>query len=167
MTMNLNLPYPLIGKKGNFFLRNCTKKFFRLLKQPVKFVNHWKTTECNSFTSLKDPTPKPCKRSVVFEFVCPGCNSSYIGKTDRCLDTRVNEHAKSNKSEIYNHACANIFEHVLSLSNLPFNLLDVKYSISIVDLIFDNFYIIDRSSAVASHCCCLKKLITFVIVIHH
>ena len=63
--------------------------------------------------------------SVVYKFVCPGCNASYIGKTDGCLYTPVNEHAKS--KEIYNHVndCEH-FEHVLSLLNLPFNLLDVK-----------------------------------------
>ena len=81
---------PFIGQKGNFLLRNCTRKISRLLKQPVKFMNHWETTECNCFTSQKDPTPKPYKSSIVYKFFCPGCNASYIGKTDRCLYTRVN-----------------------------------------------------------------------------
>ena len=83
----------------------------------------------------------------MYKFVCPGCNASYIGKTDRCLYTRIKEHAKSDKSEIYNHVheCEQ-FEHVLSLLNLPSNLLDIKYRISIVDLIFNNCYIIDRSN---------------------
>jgi predicted GIY-YIG superfamily endonuclease len=40
---------------------------------------------------------------VVYKFSCPGCSSSYIGKTDRCLYTRIKEHAKSDKSEIFNH----------------------------------------------------------------
>ena len=56
-------------------------------------------------------------------------------------------HAKSDKSEIYHHVhdCKH-FEHVLSLLNLPCNLLDIKYTINVVDLIFDNCYIIDRSN---------------------
>ncbi len=138
---------PFIGKKGNFLIRNCTRKISRLLKRPVKFVNHWDVVESNTFTSQKDPTPKPYKSSVVYKFVCPGCNASYIGKTDRCLYTRINEHAKSDKSEIYNHvhACEH-FQHVLSLLNLPSNLLDVNYTISVIDLIFNNCYIIDRSN---------------------
>ena len=41
---------------------------------------------------------------------------------------------------------ASILNIVLSLLNLPFNLLDVKYTINVVDLIFDNCYIIDRSN---------------------
>ena len=113
----------------------------------MKFVNHWDVVESNTFTSQKDPTPKPYKSSVVYKFVCPGCNASYIGKTDRCLYTRINEHAKSDKSEIYNHVHAREhFQHVLSLLNLPSNLLDVKYIISVIDLIFNNCYIIDRSN---------------------
>ena len=43
------------------------------------------------------------------------------------------------------HDCEH-FEHVLSLLNFPCNLLDVKYTINVVDLIFDNCYIIDRSN---------------------
>ena len=138
---------PFIGQKGNFLLRNCTRKISRLLKQPVEFVNQWETTECKCFTSQKDPTPKPYKSSIVYKVVCPGCNASYIGKTDRCLHTRVNEHAKSDKSEIYNHVHdCDYFEHVLSLLNLPCNLLDVKYTINVDDPIFDNCYVIDRSN---------------------
>ena len=137
-------PFPLSGFRMAYFSR----RVFSILK----FMNHWETTECNCFTSQKDPTPKPYKSSIVYKFVCPGCNASYIGKTDRCLYTRVNEHAKSDKSEIYNHVhdCEH-FEHVLSLLNLPCNLLDVKYTINIVDLIFDNCYIIDRSNNWSLH----------------
>ena len=80
---------PFIGKKGYFLLRKCTRKISRLLKQPVKFVNHWEITDCNIYTSQKDPTPKLYKSSIVYKFVCPGCNASYIGKTDRCLYTRI------------------------------------------------------------------------------
>ena len=43
------------------------------------------------------------------------------------------------------HECEQ-FEHVLPLLNLPCNLLDSKYRISIVDLIFNNYYIVDRSN---------------------
>ena len=123
---------PFIGKKGCSLVRNCIRKISRLIKQPVEFVNHWETAECNIYTSQKDRTPKPYRSSVVYKFVCPGCNASYIGKTDRCLYTK----SDLDKSEIYNHVHeCEPFEHVLSLLNLPCNLLlDIKYRISIVDL---------------------------------
>ena len=57
----------LIRKKGNFLIRNCTRKISRLLKRPVKFVNHWDVVESNTFTSQKDPTPKPYKTLLLFK----------------------------------------------------------------------------------------------------
>ena len=41
--------------------------------------------------SLKDRIPAMSKSKVIYEFTC-GCGSSYIGRTDRCLSTRMTEH---------------------------------------------------------------------------
>ena len=55
--------------------------------------------------------------SNVYKFSCPGCSKSYIGKTDGCLYTRLNEHAKTDKhSEIYKHI--NDCEHFTYITNL-------------------------------------------------
>ena len=44
------------------------------------------------------------KSYVVYQFHCPDCNDSYIGKTERNLCTRTEEHACSDKeSAIYDH----------------------------------------------------------------
>ena len=109
---------PFIGNKGNFLLRNCTRKIFESC-EPLE--NH----RMQQFHFSERSYAETLQSSVVYKFVCPGCNASYIGKTDGCLYTPVNEHAKS--EEIYNHVndCEH-FEHDLSLLNLPFNLLDVK-----------------------------------------
>ena len=42
------------------------------------------------FVSCKDKTPEELQSSIVYKFSCPGCSKSYIGKTDRCLYTRLN-----------------------------------------------------------------------------
>ena len=52
---------PFIGQKGNFLLRNCTRKISRLLKQPVKFMNQWETTDCKLFHFSKRSYAKPYK----------------------------------------------------------------------------------------------------------
>ena len=81
-------------------------------------------SNASTFTSQKDPIPKPYKNSVVYKFSCPGCSSSYIGKTDRCLYTRIKEHAKSDKSEIFNHVHnCDEFQFIRTLLNFPANLL--------------------------------------------
>ena len=59
--------------------------------------------------------------NVVYEFICPGCNSSYIGKTNRTLLVRTQEHALTDKeSAIYKNLrdCDNI-KHIQNLYNLP------------------------------------------------
>ena len=44
------------------------------------------------------------KSYVVYQFNCPSCNDSYIGKTERNLCIRTEEHACSDKeSAIYDY----------------------------------------------------------------
>ena len=60
------------------------------------------------FTNTKEKTPSVNLSSVVYKFSCPGCSFSYIGKTQRTLHERTEEHEypnkKSNKQNaIYKH----------------------------------------------------------------
>ena len=82
-----------------------------------------KTTKLCFFPSAKDKTPPLSKSNVVhvYELTCPGCNSSYIGKTNRTLLVRTEEHATTDKdSAIYKHLryCDQI-KHIQGLCNLP------------------------------------------------
>ena len=80
-----------------------------------------KTTKLCFFKSTKDKTPQLSRSNVIYEFICPGCNSSYIGKTNRTLLVRTQEHALTDKeSAIYKHLrdCDNI-KHTQDLYNLP------------------------------------------------
>ena len=62
--------------------------------------------------------PDEYKSSAVYEFSCPGCRSSYIGKTDRCLYTRIKEHSTRENSEIYAHVnSCEYLQHIKSLWN--------------------------------------------------
>ena len=49
------------------------------------------------------------KSYVVYQFCCSGCNSIDIGKTERNLCVRIEEHASDNSSSVFNHIsdCAN------------------------------------------------------------
>ena len=91
--------------------------------------------------------------NVVYEFICPGCNSSYIGKTNRTLLVRTQEHALTDKeSAIYKHLhdCDNI-KHIQDLYNLPDIFTNENNSPSTVmnkefltQTVRDNTNIIDR-----------------------
>ena len=60
------------------------------------------------FTNAKEKTPSVNLSSVVYKSSCPSCSFSYIGKTQRTLHERTEEHKypnqKSNKQNaIYKH----------------------------------------------------------------
>ena len=68
------------------------------------------------------------KAHVVYKFSCPGCQSSYIGKTDRTLLTQTCEHAVTDKDiAIYKHL--RTCEHLAFIHNL-FNLPDTLNNIT-------------------------------------
>ena len=80
----------------------------------------------------------------MYEFTCPGCNATYIGKTDRNLLTRVTEHSKHNSnSEVFNHidSCTQ-FKHIHDILCLP-DLLDNGSPIPLQEVIMSNTNIID------------------------
>ena len=85
---------------GTKLTRSFIRKVTPLLKSPCKFIINWKTIDSSCFTSLKDPTPIKYRSSVVYEFTCPGCSARYIGKTDRCLYSRMKEHSSCDSSEV-------------------------------------------------------------------
>ena len=118
----------------------------RLLKEPCKFIIYRDNNTTGYFVSFKDKTPKVFQNSVVYKFSCPGCAKAYIGKTNRCLYTGLNEHATTDtKSEIYKHI--NACEHFQYLTNL-LQLNTDEHNTEQLDMksfFLNNSYIIDRA----------------------
>lgn len=77
-------------------------------------------TKLEFFTNTKDATPLPSKSNVIYQFSCPGCNTQYIGKTERPLYERTLEHAWSDKnSAIRKHIdTCNGVAHIIGINNL-------------------------------------------------
>ena len=75
----------------------------------------------------KDKIPNPLRSNIVYEFTCPGCNSSYVGKTERNLATRLLEHSDPQKSSISKHLseCEHA-NYILSLNHIFDNLNDIN-----------------------------------------
>ena len=103
VTIWLSIPY--IGEKTSQLIRSFKRKVWRHLRNPktqIKICE--KTTKLCFYTNNKDKVPLFNKSHVVYKFSCPGCQSSYIGKTDITLLTRTREHAVTDKeSAIYKH----------------------------------------------------------------
>ena len=52
--------------------------------------------------------------------MCPGCGEKYIGKTERCLISRMNEHGKQENEPIFKHLSeCEIFEETGNLYAFP------------------------------------------------
>ena len=100
-TIWLSVPY--IGDLTAQLVKKFKCKLRIYLANPnVDIRVREKTTKVFFFTNTKDKTPPLSKSNVVYKFSCPGCNSSYVGKTNRNLFVRTQEHALSNKeSAIY------------------------------------------------------------------
>ena len=61
---------------------NETEIFFRLpYTKKISF-------HCN----VKDKVPHEQRNNIIYRIRCPGCGGKYIGKTERCLISRMNEH---------------------------------------------------------------------------
>ena len=60
------------------------------------------------------------KSHVIYQLTCPACNAEYIGKTDRCLRVRLDEHSSDHNSAMFQHLRSyKAFKFLFSLNNLP------------------------------------------------
>jgi hypothetical protein len=103
---------PYLGKQGEILVKNCIKKIQRYLTVPVNFIVIYDNKKFSYFLSNKDKILNLSK-SNVYEVTCPGCSATYIGKTERRLQTRLTEHINPTKSAIGQHF--HNYEHVNTL----------------------------------------------------
>ena len=116
-----------LGKQGEFLLQKLLRKIQRNLTQLVKFVVIYDTKKMSYFLPKKDKIPNTSRSNLVYKFTCPGCNSSYIGKTERNLATRLSEHSHPQKSSIAKHLseCEHA-NYILNLNHILVSLNDIN-----------------------------------------
>ena len=116
---------PYLGRKGEFLVKKLVKKLQRNLTEPVKFVVLYQTKKISYFLPKKDKVPDLQRSNLIYDFTCPGCNESYIGKTERNLNTRLKEHLDPAKSAISKHLtdCDNA-NYLININNLYDNVYD-------------------------------------------
>ena len=122
---NIWIRIPYLGRKWEFLVKNLVKKLQRNLTEPVKFVVLYQTKKISYFLPKKDKVPDLQRSNLVYEFTCPGCNESYIGKTERNLNTRLKEHLGPAKSAISKHLtdCDNV-NYLININNLYDNVFN-------------------------------------------
>ena len=67
----------------------------------------------------KDPLPKEKVTGPVYDIPCGGCDSSYVGESERSLKARFSEHNRpsTTSSEVSNHIYRDNPGHTISLEN--------------------------------------------------
>ena len=95
------------------------------------------------FCSNKDRLPQNEKANVVYLFSCPGCSKKYIGKTERNLTTRLDEHTRGNSdSAIHQHLTSwSHYDELLDLYKLFYGDIDIFKHF--INTILDNTIILD------------------------
>ena len=148
LSPNIWLQLPYLGKFGERLTRSLIRKITPLLILKYRFIINWKTINSNVFASCKDKTPKTYQSCVVYEFTCPGCNSRYIGKTDRCLYTRTKEHSYHTVSVIHQHlSTCEQFQHIKALLELyPDDDAKSDQTSIMAEHVFHNTKVIDKSN---------------------
>ena len=138
---------PYFGSKGESLTRSCINKLRRFCINDTKIVFKvlYDIKKISYFTNNKDPTPFNNKSFVVYDFKCPGCASRYIGKTERTLFQRCEEHGWTDKeSAIFKHisTCDGVqyLRALLSMEN-PSELDLRSFQITLVT---NNLKIIDQ-----------------------
>ena len=94
-TIWINIPY--LGDTRDHLLQTLKRKLKRHLINDVRFKVIQSTQKFSYYTNMKDQISKLMKLYVVYQFKCPGCDKRYIGKTERNLCTRTEEHASTDK----------------------------------------------------------------------
>ena len=83
----------------------------------------------------------------IYKVNCPGCNEDYIGKTDRNLVTRLNNHASREDQSMYQYLwkCEH-FAHIIGLdrlSNIDVSTRDISNKQHYVNAVNSNFCVLD------------------------
>ena len=148
--IKIYIKVPYLGKNGEYLVRTLKHKLKRYTKQNVKFISLYQTKKTSMFCPTKDKTPVQQKSNVIYKLVCPGCNKTYVGKTDRCFYIRMKEHGTRTDQPMHNHLenCKE-FHSFVQLFTLPQlfhdDLPNVDYKEHILNAVLENAEIIDRN----------------------
>ena len=102
------------------------------------------------FCPTKDKIPICQRANVIYKLSCPGSGEKYVGKTDRCLITRLLEHGTREDQPMFQHLSrCDSFHDYVSMFNMPSNnmsSIEIDTKEHIKNTVISNFEIVDSSS---------------------
>ena len=134
---------PFVGEKGEQFVKSCVRKLRRYTKRNIFYVTLYNTNKFSMFCPTKDKIPVHQRSNVIYELTCPGCGNKYIGKTDRCIITRLLEHGSRNDQPMHQHlSSCEPFHDYVSIFTIDASFpVDTKEHIK--NAVLDNYRIVD------------------------
>ena len=86
----INLPY--LRKKDEKLTKSLITKLKKSFKENIRFKRVYKTNKLSMFCTTKDSISAKQKSNVIYGITYPSCFQKYVGKTNRNLITRLDEH---------------------------------------------------------------------------
>ena len=122
----------------------------RCLKEDVKFITFYNTKKMAMFCSAKYKIKTTQKPNIIYDIQCPACKEHYIGKTDRCFVTRLDEHGSRHDQRMSQHLlnCQQFLEELIIL-NLPIsdnNIPESELNSHIINAVQNNSKILDYNN---------------------
>ena len=143
----INLPY--LGKKGEQLTNSLIRKLKRSFKESVKLKTIYKTNKLSMFCNTKDNISIEQKSNVIFGITCPGSFQKYVGKTDRNLITRTDEHGTKVEQPVYQllSNCCGFNNHIMlfTLPDAATNTTIVSKELHLHNPVINNVKILDKS----------------------
>ena len=93
-----------IGKNSDHRKMKLSKVLKQFCKEIFNIKLIFTSFKTENHFSNEGPNPKNSQSFLVYKFSCASCSSSYIGKTCRQYQTKIEEHIKKDKkSHIFKH----------------------------------------------------------------
>ena len=130
---------------GNLLLSIKNSEFQNFAKSFVKKINTkvvFNLFKIKNYFSNKDPIPNDLISFLVYKFLCASCSSSYIGKTSRHFQTRIEDHIKKdNRFHIckYLQSRGTCFHSYNSLCFKIIDKVDSKFDLKTKEALYINW----------------------------
>ena len=87
---SVTLKIPYMGAEGEKLVKTLKRKIQTNISRKINIRIIYTTNKLSKFCSVKDQ-----RNNVIYLFKCPGCDESYVGKTNCCFGKRTDEHGRS------------------------------------------------------------------------
>ena len=118
LSIILKLPY--MGPEGEKLVRTLRKKISKNISRKLLIKIIWTTTKISDFCSIKDKLPNEQKNQIIYNITCPACGEKYVGKTECCFKTRMDEHGTRAEQPMFQHLLnCSAFSYLMHLHDMP------------------------------------------------